>query len=319
MKNNEFQELVDRNLSGLVWDERRRFQVLCAVSKEEKPVKKISTTFVLIAAVLCISVTALAAGLVFSPRYEAARVANVAMKEQYGVTDDLLSLFHRQVVQHGDGTATVIYEALAGDFPSEQMGDYTVQVKGNAATVTWSNDGKNMVGGLAAEAYGPEQLRMLSYSYAESVQQLAELGVIAPKASAQATPKVVNQWTEADQAQADQALELADKANEQRLSDIAKAEAESKLSVQEASQIALDAICQEYALTDAQKGKLTFEPDSTYITYEGKQPQAHLLFWLWQGEGEQFTEKDGQYWVAIDLNTGAINDMIYDTGLAGNG
>ena len=41
MKNNEFQELVDQNLSGLVWDERKRQKVLHAISEEEKPVRKI--------------------------------------------------------------------------------------------------------------------------------------------------------------------------------------------------------------------------------------------------------------------------------------
>ena len=70
MKNHEFQELVDQNLSGLVWDERKCQKVLHAISEEEKPVKKISTTFILVAAILCISVTALAAGLIFSPRYD---------------------------------------------------------------------------------------------------------------------------------------------------------------------------------------------------------------------------------------------------------
>ena len=65
MKNNEFKELVDQNLSGLVWDERKRQKVLHALSEEEKPVKKVSTTFILIAAIVCLSVTALAAGLIF--------------------------------------------------------------------------------------------------------------------------------------------------------------------------------------------------------------------------------------------------------------
>ena len=34
MKNNEFKELVDRNLSGLEWDERKRLRVLHAISEE---------------------------------------------------------------------------------------------------------------------------------------------------------------------------------------------------------------------------------------------------------------------------------------------
>lgn len=38
MKKHEFRELVDQNLSGLVWDEEKRQTVLYAVQKEEKPV-----------------------------------------------------------------------------------------------------------------------------------------------------------------------------------------------------------------------------------------------------------------------------------------
>ena len=52
MKNHEFQELVDQNLSGLVWDEPKRQKVHHAISEEEKPVKKISTTFILVAAIV---------------------------------------------------------------------------------------------------------------------------------------------------------------------------------------------------------------------------------------------------------------------------
>ena len=93
MKNNDFQELVDQNLSGLVWDERKRRIVLHAVSEEEKPVKKISTTFILIAAIICISVTALAAGLVFSGRFDAVKVAEKTINDSYGITNDMLGTF----------------------------------------------------------------------------------------------------------------------------------------------------------------------------------------------------------------------------------
>lgn len=49
--------------------------------------KKLSTTFILIAAIVCLSVTALAAGLVFSSRMDAAKLAEKAMADTYGVTD----------------------------------------------------------------------------------------------------------------------------------------------------------------------------------------------------------------------------------------
>ena len=134
MKNHEFQELVDQNLSGLVWDERKRQKVHHAISEEEKPVKKISTTFILVAAIVCLSATALAAGLLFSPKYDAVRVANQAMEENYGITSDLLSLFYREAKENEDGTTTITFSIPDKvSFPTDRMGEYTVIVKGNQA------------------------------------------------------------------------------------------------------------------------------------------------------------------------------------------
>ena len=280
MKNHEFQELVDQNLSGLVWDERKRQKVLHAISEEEKPVKKISTTFILVAAILCISVTAWAAGLIFSPRYDAVRIANQTMEEKYGITADLLSLFYREVKENGDGTSTVTFSIPdTASFPTDRIGEYSVTVSGNKGTASWSKDGMNTSGGLSAEAYGTEQLQLLSYDYAAEAK--AE--------------------------------------DDERLAKIAKAESEGSLTMEKASAMGKDAVIQEYRLTEEQTNKLNYEPDSTYISYQNDQPLAHMLFWLWQKDGDTFTEKDGQYWVTINLKTEVIEDIIYDAGLAGNG
>ena len=91
------------------------------------------------------------------------------------------------------------------------------------------------------------------------------------------------------------------------------------MTVETASATAKDAIVLEYKLTEEQTKKLNFEPDSTYITYQDGQPLAHMLFWLWQKDGDVFTQKDGQYWVTVNLKTEVIEDIIYDAGLAGNG
>ena len=328
MKNEDFKELVDRRLSGLVWDEASRRKVLNAVHEEEKPMKKkVSFTVVLALAVLCIAAVAIAEGLMFSPRYSAVRLANQAMEQQYGITPDILSLFYRQVEQHADGSATVTYSVPGENgLPAEQMGEYTVEVKDNRAKASWSNEGKDTSGGLAAEAFGAEQLRLLSYDYDNAMRQLMEAGTIQPKAypsplpldSDSPTPLPIV-WTAEDQAEADKALAEWEKADQERRAEIAKAEAEGKLAVQAASDLAREAICQEYALTEDQSKKLNFEPDSTFITWQAGQPEAHMLFWLWQGEDDTFHEKDGQYWVKVNLNTGVIEDIIYDSGLAANG
>lgn len=314
----DLRSLVDQNLSELKWDERQRQRVLHAIREEEKPVKKRSVSMILAALLICLSVTALAAGLLFSPRYDAVRLANTAMEEKYGITADLLSLFHRTVTTHADGSATVTYAAPQADFPAEQMGDYFVEVSGGHAQAFWSNDGMDTSGGLGAEAWGKEQLLLLSYDYANTMQYLFDQqGIVTP------TPMPANMknhvWTAEDEALAQQAMDEINLIEQQRLAEILKAEKAGKMTIEKASELACQAVCQEYKLTDAQRSKLIYEPDSTYITWEDDQPMAHILFWLWQRDDDAFTEKDGQYWVTIDLSAGVIEDILYDSGLAGNG
>lgn len=142
MKKLEFQELVDQNLSGLVWDEAKRRTVLQAVRKEEKPVKKLSATFILMAAIVCLSVTALAAGLVFSqPGWTLPGWPEKAVADTYGVTEPMLStFFSRTVTETADGGMTVAYSGI--DFLNEVLGTYTVAVKDGAASAVWSHDGE---------------------------------------------------------------------------------------------------------------------------------------------------------------------------------
>ena len=326
MKNNEFQELVDQNLSELVWDERKRQSVLHAISEEEKPVKKISMTFVLIAAIVCLSVTALAAGLIFSPRYDAVRIANQTMEEKYGITADLLSLFYREAKENGDGTSTVTFSIPdTASFPTDRIGTYTVNVSGNRGTASWSKDGMSTSGGLSAEAFGAEQLHLLSYDYAGTMDKLVEMGIMLHPAgvknpNSRLADGEITEWTDEDQAESDQAQAKAEAENEARLAEIAKAEKEGSITVEEAVKVAKEAIVQEYRLTEAQTNKLLYEADATtYVTYQEGQPLIHLMFWLWQEDEGPFTEKDGQYWVTINLHTEVIEDIVYDSGLAGNG
>ena len=329
MKNNEFQELVDQNLSGLVWDERKRQRVLHALSEEEKPVKKFSTTFILIAAIVCLSVTALAAGLIFSPKYDAVRVANQAMEDQYGITPDLLSLFWRDIKENEDGTTTVVYSTTKDVGPVSKIGEYTVMVDGPKATVSWSNEGKDTSGGLSAEAYGPDQLHTISYDYGNAMQQLMELGII-PSPNYSLNPRLADgqiddeEWTEEDQAEWEQALVEVEEDEKQRLAEIAEAESRGKITVEQAADVGKEAIIQEYTLTKDQADKLEYQPDMIYASYENDEPLINLCYCLWQKEGatfsgDNFTEKDGQYWVTINLLTGVIEDLVYDSGLAGNG
>ena len=52
-------------------------------------------------------------------------------------------------------------------------------------------------------------------------------------------------------------------------------------------------------------------------TLMDEKPCVSLYFHLSQGETWQ--EKDGIYVVVVNMETSVIEDMIYDSGLAGNG
>ena len=149
MKNNEFQELVDQNLSGLVWDGQKRFKVLQAVSEEEKPMKKkVSMTFILVAAIICLSVTALAAGLIFANRVSAQQRAEKAVCDKYGVTDSMLSAFFTCYVEEkSDKEATVVFSGTYA-----VLGDYTVDIRDGKADASWSFEGRDTSGMFDAEA-----------------------------------------------------------------------------------------------------------------------------------------------------------------------
>jgi hypothetical protein len=247
------------------------------------------------------------------------------MEEKYGITADLLSLFYREVKENGDGTATVTFSIPdTASFPTDRIGEYSVTVSGNKGTASWSKDGMSTSGGLSAEAYGTEQLQLLSYDYAGTMWKLRDMGIMPSPTEngVKPNPRLTSgdiEWTEEDQAEADRAEAEAQAQEENRLKEIAKAEQAGQHTVQEAAVLAKEAIVQEYGLNKLQQAKLKFELDSTYIVYQDGHPVACMLFWLTQDDEGAFTEKDGQYWGLVNLETGVIEDILYDSGLAGNG
>ena len=95
----------------------------------------------------------------------------------------------------------------------------------------------------------------------------------------------------------------------------------AKITLEEARDLARQAIIGEYGLTEAQGAALAQgETDSIYAmeyTQEDEKPCVRLYFHLTQGDSWQ--EKDGIYVVIVNMESGVIEDMIYDSGLAGNG
>jgi len=314
MKKFDFQELVDQNLSGLVWDEGKRRTVLQAVRKEERPVKKLSTTFILIAAIVCLSVTALAAGLVFSSRVDAAKLAEKAM------TDTMLStFFSRTVSETADGGTTVVYAGI--DFLRDVLGEYTVSVKDGAAAALWSHDGESTSGLFDAEAWGKEQLEEMLRTAAErhdlsAFSEKAKAIAAKHKAASSELPKG-SAWEKTGEAEA-----------------LAAAKA-SSYSEEDLLALAKDAVVSVYQLSDEQAQRLQFvfeledmaDDTADYLYYRMKdgKPVLTVMLSLQQQTSDDpsafapFTERDGVYWVDVNVETGTIEDLLYDSQLGGNG
>ena len=142
---NDFQRLVDRELSGLCWNERMRQKVLHSLEKEDKPVKKKMTVAMALTLVMVlVGSLALAAGLMFSPRYDQLKAADDALLEAYGISDDLLPFFNRKL---NEETGVVTYYGME-DLQSV-TGNYIVSITDGKAEVAWTLDG--MEGGWNAE------------------------------------------------------------------------------------------------------------------------------------------------------------------------
>ena len=321
MKKHEFRELVDQNLSGLVWDEEKRQTVLYAVQKEEKPVKKFTATFVLIAAVICLSVTALAAGLVFSSRVDAFKLAEKAVTDTYGITGAMLSTFFTRTAEEtADGGVTVAYSGI--EDLRAVLGDYTVSVRNGRAAATWSHEGEDTSGLFDAKAWGKEQLEEMFRAAAKDRDISAFVEKAESLAQKQETPSAGTVGAGKGDRKAGEAEARA---------------AAKKSSYTEEALLALakDAVVSAYQLTPEQSKMLKlaveledmtdYTDDSMYYHMQDGRPVLTTMISLQQQTSGDprvfppFTEGDGVYWVSVNVETGVIEDILYDSLLGGNG
>ena len=294
-----FRERVDRSLSALTWDGRGREAVLRAIDKEEGNVKKkLFTTLLIAALVACLGVSALAAaGLIFNPRVDAARLADRALEAKYGVTRDMLGYFDRTVEEQDDGV-TVTYRG-AGVY-EYVLGEYTVTVKDGSAVASWSHDGEDT--GFDGPAWGAEQLAVM----AADAKVSRNGDRFAPKAA-----ELTAELSAGDRADPEGLAQgTLDGAERARLVALAK-----------------DAVREVYGLTEAQLDALQYVEELSGFLPAGKDSRrvynVNLQLMQDQSPDEsgmtEFIEGDGSYDVAVDIAGNAIESVSYDSGLAGNG
>ena len=276
---------------------------------EEKSMRRMSVRrAAALAACMVMLATACAgaAGLLFSDEYDAVRLAHRALAEEYGITEEMQTYF-AQDVREENGVTTIVFSGMTG--LHHVLGEYTVTIRDGEATVFWSKDGESTEGELDAHAWGAKQIEILlemakqengvsrGYHKAQEIRAQMdgeELTVSITKGGDATVVKL-------DDAQIDQAC--------------------ISVSEKEAIAIAKQAFAQEYGLNQTQLDAMIYEKDYagyTYAVRDGK-TICEVWFWLHQDEDVVHADGDGLYWARINAESGAVEEMMYDSALAGNG
>ena len=281
-----------------------------------KPGRKFYTGVAVLVVICLLAAVASASGLVFSARAKARIAAEKALYDRYGITFDMLSYFNSAFHENGDGTGTMSYEGL--EDMAFVLGRYDVRVKDDTILdVTWSHDGEDTSKGFESAAWGTEQLKEMveinrkTWSmegftpYIDKIN--AENGFVLEE---QPMPEVDDEtFMNAKRQVRDQ----------------------SRYSAEELDRMILEAAAMQYQLTPEQAGMMTYdEVEDPLMSYgmedDGTPCYWRTLFLIQDPDPENPydfhdnpTEKDGTYFVTINVRTGVIEDVEYDTGVGGNG
>ncbi|MDD6041810.1 MAG: hypothetical protein PUD63_11555 [Clostridia bacterium] len=298
---NEFQKLVDRELSGLCWDERMRQRVLHSLQKEEKPVKrKMTAAMALVLVLVLIGSIALATGLIFSPRYNALKLADEALLSAYGITDEMMTFFSRTLNKE-NGATMVTYCGI--EELRSVLGVYEVKVDNSRVTAKWSLDGVD--GGWDASKLA--KINALC-------KQDGDCGKAIEQAIADAERYQLTGY--------DSGIRFSEKETQQMMEKRSQeAEAAMKaavLTTHEMDAIARQTLQERFALTQHQLEQLELVEESCDWFVREDQKLFSLYYWLRQCE-DNWTEADGIYIVDVNVETGAVEEAHYDTGLFGKG
>ena len=327
MKNKEtLQAAMDRRLSFLDELPSCRPALMQRIAQEEAPVmkRKISVGLVFALVLVSLSVIALATGLILSPRVSAARTADLALAEKYGITDELQSFFGREEEELPDGTVKVTYFG-AGSLEAT-LGTYTVLVKDGKADISWSLEGKDTAGGYEAEAWGLEQLKQMAEDSHDEKLKAAfmdksfevykqlhpddeEVPVEAPD------PETFEEYHARREGEKTSALDA------------------TKLSEEDMIALGREFILSTYSLTDSEVERLelytnsyeTEDANHWYETVNGK--PCFLVEYLLDEEGvteemlndPNYYRMNSYFKVFVNVETGIIEQYEFSNGLGGIG
>lgn len=314
-------DALNRRLSALHSSPALDAKIRRRIALEEEPnmKKKLSLSLALALALILASVSAVAAGIAFSRQTDASLLAEQALEKAYSVTPAMLGgYFTKTVDEKDDGSTVVSYGGM--EALRYVLGEYTVTVRNGQAAAVWSHDGESTAGGLDSEAWGAEQLgAMMAWDnahhnvsgyWSKAVEIASRHG--APTSFAASTPTQAELEVLAAQYAADEAA----------------ARAAAKLTEAEMIALAQQAAAAAYGLTPEQIRLMTCPQDIEeyyyYHLHDGR-PVYSVWLYLTQRPSEnpevfpEFTEKDGIYVVDVNVETGVIEQLLYDPPLGGNG
>lgn len=287
--------------------------------------KMIRTGLLILLAVSLMLTTALAGEVIISEREKASRLADKAMEEKYGITLLTQEYFNRNTADEGNGRFVVQYWGIE-DW-GFVLGNYKVVVdNGKVTEISWSHDGEDTSGGMNADAWGQEQiLEMLlmnqesgeTAQFDEKIQEINRKHGITDFYELFEVPEDERIWDEIG---------------------YTKVREQAAYSAEEMTRIAMEGIRVSFELTDEQAANLVDvnalierdgeedeeDEDTEYYTFHGAPCyMAHIML----DENDQakipgqlrYKEKDGFYWVYINVVTGVVEEIFYIAGIGGNG
>lgn len=280
---------------------------------------RIKTCIVVLLTALLVMSASSAEELTVSGRVNAVMYADKALEEHYGITLLMQDYFLRTVEEKDDNTFIVRYEGIENY--AYVLGRYEVTVDRSHVTgITWSHDGKDTSGGFEAEAWGAEQImEMLRLNQEAGTTEPfdARINEISRKHGFVYVPNI-----------------LSDEENERKMARIEKncekARNLSTLSIEEMTEIGRRAVASLYGLSPERERALESVVDEEelplwYTIFEGE-PCYQVCLGLDDKEeddvlpnGLRYTEKEGNYWIYINSQTGVVEDIHYSPAIGGNG
>ena len=305
MDRKAFHTAIDTTLSGLQENPFLYQRVIAQESRKDGIIvkKRLSVGLVLTIVLMLITVTALAAGIIFAKRVPATEIADQALLKTYGITAQMQSLFTRKTAEGEGGTTVVTYEGI--EHLAYVLGKYTVIVDGQTVKkICWSHDGEDMSGGLEASAWGKDQLDEILRIDPETgeVAQLLTFNPYIDRINREHGFDYQAYWKENMDEKHEIVLEGED---------IEKAKEKQAFSAHEFVQIAKEAVGVRYHLTPQQISLMSINVDENwaYVLLDGTLCYCCQIF---VGElSDEETEQDGTYTVYLNLETGVVEDILF--------